>query len=131
MQWWISIENLHGAAWHGCCCCQFCCIHHATHTSVLSIHFVDFPFQINHHKEHSMSPNVKVDVTSWQMRGTGVAPIHSQTGTRRRSAPHSSYFTPGKDLVHIVQEAGWSWRQSEQHGKSCLHQDSIPGQSSQ
>jgi hypothetical protein len=40
-------------------------------------------------------------------------------------------FTPGKDPVPIVQEAGWApgmvWTGAE---KSCPHRDSIPGPSS-
>ena len=47
----------------------------------------------------------------------------------QRHAPAA--FTPGKDLVPIVQEAGWApgpvWKGAE---NLAPHQDSIPGPSS-
>ena len=36
------------------------------------------------------------------------------------------HFTPGKDPVLILQEAGWVPGPVWKGGKSCLHRDSIP-----
>ena len=36
------------------------------------------------------------------------------------------HFTPGKDPVHILQEAGWAPGPVSTGGKSRLHRDSIP-----
>jgi len=36
------------------------------------------------------------------------------------------HFTPGKDPVPIVQEAGWAPGPVWTGGKSCPHRDSIP-----
>ena len=48
------------------------------------------------------------------------------------SAPRPGRFTPGKDPVPIVQEAGWDpgpvWTGAE---NLAPHRDSIPGPSSQ
>jgi hypothetical protein len=35
---------------------------------VLSIHFVDFLFQTNHHREHGISLNIKANITPWWWR---------------------------------------------------------------
>ena len=45
-----------------------------------------------------------------QGRGEGVAPTHSQPGTRRRCVVSTTLrpLYPGKDPVRIVQEAGWA-----------------------
>jgi hypothetical protein len=54
-------------------------------------------------------------------------------GGGRWSAPRSGRFTPGKDLVPVVQEAGWATRAGlDRCGKSRLlppYRDSIPGPS--
>jgi len=43
----------------------------------------------------------------------------------------SAAFTPGKDPVPVVQEAGWIPRAGlDRRGKSRPHRDSIPGPSS-
>ena len=42
------------------------------------------------------------------------------------SSTHRPHFTPGKDPVPIVQEAGWVSRPVWTGGKSRPHQDSIP-----
>jgi hypothetical protein len=36
------------------------------------------------------------------------------------------HFSPGKDLVLILQEAGWAPGPTWSGGKSCPHRDSIP-----
>ena len=41
------------------------------------------------------------------------------------SAPHCSRFTPRKEPVHILQEAGRQWGQYAWHEKSHPHQDLI------
>ena len=46
------------------------------------------------------------------------------------SSTPRSHFTPGKDLVPIVQEAGWAPGPVWTDGKSRPHRDSIPGPSS-
>ena len=42
------------------------------------------------------------------------------------SSPPRPHFTPGKDPVLIVQEAGWGPGQVWTGGKSSSHRDSIP-----
>ena len=66
-------------------------------------------------------------------RGIALLSFHDH-GTRRRwgvSITPWLLFSPGKDLIHIVQEAGWApgpvWTGAE---NLALHWDSIPGPSS-
>ena len=63
-----------------------------------------------------------------QRVGTGIAlPFHDR-GTRRGwvvSSTAQPHFTPGKDLVHILQEAGWVPGPVWTGGESRPHQDSI------
>jgi hypothetical protein len=40
--------------------------------------------------------------------GRGIAPLFHDRGTRMVSSTPRPNFTPGKDLVPIVQEAGWA-----------------------
>ena len=60
--------------------------------------------------------------------GTGIALLFLDRGTRRgersaaRSRPH---FTPGKDLVPILQEAAWALGPVWTGEKSRPHRDSI------
>ena len=60
--------------------------------------------------------------------GRGIALLFHDRGTRRgwvvssRARPH---FTPGKDTVPILQEAGWAPGPVWTGGKSRLHRDSI------
>jgi len=68
-----------------------------------------------------------------QRVGRGIALLFQDHGTRRRwvvSSMPQLYFTPGKDPVPIVQEAGWASGPVWTGGKSHPHQDSIPGPSS-
>ena len=64
-----------------------------------------------------------------QRVGRGIALLFHDRGTRRgwvvssMSRPH---FTPGKDLVPILQEAGWAPGPVCTGRKSCPHRDSIP-----
>ena len=65
-----------------------------------------------------------------QTVGTGIALLFYVCGTRRWGVVSSTprpHFTPGKDQVPILQEAGWTtpvpvWTS----GKSRPHRDSIP-----
>jgi len=64
-----------------------------------------------------------------QSVGRGIALLFHDRGTRRgwvvssRPRPH---ITPGKDLVPILQEAGWAPGLVCTSGKSRPHRDSIP-----
>ena len=64
-----------------------------------------------------------------QRGGRGIALLFHDRGTRRgwvvSSTPRPN-FTPGKDLVHIVQEAGWGPGPVWRGGKSRPHRDLIP-----
>ena len=63
----------------------------------------------------------------------GTAQLLLNLGTRREYGQHHApaAFTPGKDPVPIVQEAGWAsgpvWTGAE---NLASHRDSIPGPSS-
>ena len=83
-----------------------------------------------------LSLNIKVKV-KWsryrpgvaQRVGRGIALLFHDHGTRREwvvsSTPRSN-FTPGKDPVPIVQEAGWATGPVWAGGKFRPHRDSIP-----
>jgi len=63
-----------------------------------------------------------------QMVGRGIALLFHDRGTRRGwvvSSTPRPHFTPWKDLVLIVQEAGWAPGWVWTGGKSRLHRDSI------
>ena len=54
---------------------------------------------------------------------------HTDWGTRRGwvvSSTSRPYFTPGRDPVPVLQEAGWAPGPVWTGGKSCSHRDSIP-----
>jgi hypothetical protein len=60
--------------------------------------------------------------------GSGIALLFHDHGTRRGwvvSSMPQPYFTPGKDPVPILQEAGWVPGPVWTGRKSCPHQDSI------
>jgi len=64
-----------------------------------------------------------------QRVGTGIALLFHDRGTRRGwvvSSTPPPYFTPGKDPVPILQEAGWVPGPVWTGGKSRPHRDSIP-----
>jgi len=64
-----------------------------------------------------------------QRVGRGIALLFHDRGTRRGwvvSSTPQPYFTPGKDQVPIVQEAGWAPGPVWTGGKSHPHRDSIP-----
>ena len=64
-----------------------------------------------------------------QRVGRGIAPLFHDRGTRRGwvvSSTPRSHFTPGKDPVLILQEAGWAPGPVWTGGKSYPHRDSIP-----
>ena len=64
-----------------------------------------------------------------QRVGRGIALLFHGSGTRRGSVVSSTprpHFTPGKDPVPILQEAGWAPGPVWAGGKSRFHQDSIP-----
>jgi len=64
-----------------------------------------------------------------QRVGRGIALLFHDRGTRRGwvvSSTARPNFTPGKDSVPILQEAGWAPGPVWTGGKSCPHRDSIP-----
>ena len=64
-----------------------------------------------------------------QRVGRGVALLFHDCGTRRGwvvSSTPRPLFTPGKDPVPILQEAGWAPGPVWTGGKSRPHRDSIP-----
>ena len=64
-----------------------------------------------------------------QRVGRGIALLFHDRGTRRGwvvSSKPLPHFTPGKDPVPILQEAGWSPGPVWTGGKSRTHRDSIP-----
>jgi len=64
-----------------------------------------------------------------QRVGRGIALLFHDRDTRRRwvvSSTPQLHFTPGKDPVPIVQEAGWAPGLVWMGGKSRPHRDSIP-----
>ena len=59
----------------------------------------------------------------------GIALLFHDRGTRKGWVVSSTprlHFTPGKDPVPILQEAGWAPGKVWTGGKSRLHRDSIP-----
>ena len=81
--------------------------------------------------------NVKGKKVNWsryrpgvaQRVGRGIALLFHDRGTRRGWVVNSTprpLFTPGKELVPILQEAGWAPGPFWTGGKSRLHRDSIP-----
>ena len=64
-----------------------------------------------------------------QRVGRGIALLFHDRGTRREwvvSSTPRPHFTPGKNPVPIVQEAGWAPGPVWTGGKSRPHRDSIP-----
>ena len=64
-----------------------------------------------------------------QRVGRGIALLFHDCGTRRGwvvSSTPRPHFTPGKDPVPILQEAGWAPGPFSTGGKSRPHRDSIP-----
>jgi len=64
-----------------------------------------------------------------QRVGRGIALLFHDRGTRRGwvvSSTPRAHFTPGKDPVPILQEAGWTPGPVWTGGKSRPHRDSIP-----
>jgi len=64
-----------------------------------------------------------------QRVGRGIALLFHDRGTRRGwvvSSTSRPHFTPEKDPVPILQEAGWAPGPVWMGGKSCPHQDLIP-----
>ena len=65
-----------------------------------------------------------------QRVGRGIALLLNDRGTRRGwvvSSTPQPHFTPGKEPVPILQEAGWTPGPVWTGGKSRPHRDSIPG----
>jgi len=107
--------------------------------------FRPLPHTTGYHFLHSTSPyfenakdfsiiKVKVGWSRYravvaQRVGRGIDILYHNRGTRRGWAVSSTprlHFTPGKNQVHIVQEAGWAPGPVWTGGKSRPHQDSIP-----
>jgi len=64
-----------------------------------------------------------------QRMGRGIALLFHDRGTRRGwvvSSTSRPHFTPGKDLVLILQDAGWAPGPVWTGGKSRPHRHSIP-----
>ena len=64
-----------------------------------------------------------------QRLGRGIDLLFHDRGTRRGWVVSSTpwpHFTPGKDPVPILQEAGWAPRPVGTGGKTRPHRDSIP-----
>jgi len=64
-----------------------------------------------------------------QSVGRGIALLFHDRGTRRGwvvSSTPRPHFTPGKEPIHIIQEAGWPSGPVWTAGKSRPHWDSIP-----
>jgi len=64
-----------------------------------------------------------------QRVGRGIALLFHDRGTRRGSVVSSTprpHFTPGKDPIPILQEAGWAPGPVWMGGKSRPRRDSIP-----
>ena len=90
------------------------------------------------HKNPALCPQsvlkVKVKCSRYrpgvaQRLGRGIALLLLDRGTRRGwvvSSTPRTHFTPGKDPVTIVQEAGWAPGSVWTGGKSRPHRDSIP-----
>jgi hypothetical protein len=84
--------------------------------------------------ERTSNMEVKVKCSRYrpgvtQRVGRGIALLFHDHGTRRGRVVSSTprpHFTPGKDPVHIVQEAGRAPGPVWTGGKSRPHRDSIP-----
>ena len=64
-----------------------------------------------------------------QRVGRGIALLFPDRGNRMEwvvSSTPRPHFTPGKDTVSILQEAGWAAGPVWKGGKSRPHRDSIP-----
>jgi len=64
-----------------------------------------------------------------QTVGRAIAVLFHDRGIRRGwvvSSTPRPQFTPGKYLVHILQDAGWAPGSNRTGGKSRPHRDSIP-----
>jgi len=91
-------------------------------------------FSVAHLSSFTMCKKVKVKWSRYrpgvaQREGRGIALLFHDPGTRRGwvvSSTSRPQFTPGKDPVPIVQEAGWAPRPVWTGGKSRPHRDSIP-----
>jgi len=92
------------------------------------------PNQINTGEEQFEQVKVKVKWSRYrpgvaQRVGRGLALLFHDRGTRRGWVVSSTlrpHFTPGKDPVTILQEAGWAPGPVWTSGKSRPHRDSIP-----
>ena len=84
-----------------------------------------------------MSPHITHKKVKWscyrpgvaQRVGRGIAVLFHDRGTRRGWVVSSTprlHFTPRKDLVPILQEAGWAPGPVWMDRKSLPHRDSIP-----
>ena len=86
--------------------------------------------------EKQNTKNIKVKVKCSRYRpgvapsvGRGIALLFHDRSTRRGrvvSSTHRPHFTPGKDPVPILHEAGWAPGPVWKGGKSRPHRDSIP-----
>ena len=86
--------------------------------------------RLGHGVDHLLhSSKGKVIPLQAQRVGRGIALLFHFHGTRRGwvvSSTVGPHLTPGKDLVPIVQEAGWAQGPAWMGGKSRPHRDSIP-----
>ena len=89
---------------------------------------VSYMVMVKKQKKKVKWSRYRPDVT--QRVGRGIALLFHDRGTRRGwvvSSTPQLHFTPGKDPVPILQEAGWAPGLVWTGGKSRPHWDSIPG----
>jgi len=87
-----------------------------------------------HSSERFICKNVKVKCSRYRLGvaqrvGRSIALLFHDRGTRRGwvvSRTPRPHFTPGKEPVPILQEAGWATGPVWTGGKSRPHRDSIP-----
>ena len=102
---------------------------------LLSVYFDSYLLHdLSRFTAHHQEVNSKVKWSRYrpgvsQSLGRGIALLFHDRGTRRGwvvSSTPRPHFTPGKDTVPIVQEAGWAPRPVWTGGTFRLHRDSIP-----
>ena len=110
--WWLSTISI--------------CLHTHTHTHTyiyIYLYIYIYIYKSVKVKWSRYRPNVA------QRVGRGLALFFHDRGTRRGwviSSTPRPHFTPGKDPLHIFQEAGWAPRPVWTGGKSLPHRDLIP-----
>jgi len=95
----------------------------------MSVHYITYYTELGAHKVSSKVKWSHYRPGVSQRVGRGIALLFHDRGTRRgwvvSSTPRAN-FTPGKDPVLILQEAGWAPGPVWKGGKSRPHWDPIP-----